>query len=164
MATSPPSSQQASNTFEFISRSVEDTQALGERLGAQLAAGDVLGLVGELGSGKTTFIQGLAKGLGVDPNLVRSPTFVLLREYPGRVPLTHIDGYRLESGSSVIWLDMEWVFDPKKVTALEWADRVADSLPADYLELRFAHKSANQRSIAILGHGARSQQLVEGLR
>ena len=150
--------------FEITTRSAEETHALGERLGAQLSAGDVLGLVGELGSGKTTCIQGLAKGLGVDPNVVRSPTFVLLREYPGRVPLTHLDGYRLDSGSSVVWLDMDWVFDPKKVTVLEWADRVADSLPADYLELRFSHRTANQRAISVIGHGARSQRLVEELK
>ena len=106
MGRSVPSHTEASGIFEWISRSVEDTHAFGERLGAALSAGDVIGLIGELGTGKTTLIQGVAKGLGIDPQRVKSPTFVLAREYPRRVPVTHLDGYRLEGGeSSVVWLD-----------------------------------------------------------
>jgi len=129
MAVSGRSSQKASSTFEVVSKSVEETQRLGERLGSLLAAGDVVGLIGELGSGKTTFIQGLANGLGIDPGLVRSPTFILMREYPGRVPLIHVDGYRLDDAASVNWLDVDWVFSPKKVTVIEWADRCKGGLP-----------------------------------
>ena len=156
--------ERRSPAFEFVSRSVEDTQRLGEQLGACLAAGDVVGLIGELGSGKTTLIQGLAKGLGVDPGLVRSPTFILMREYAGPVPLIHVDGYRLDDAASMSWLDMDWVFSPKKVTVMEWADRCTGALPEDHLELRFEHRTTNQRYISATSHGPRSQQLIETLR
>jgi len=161
MAKSPPLSQKVSSTFKVVSKSVEETQRLGERLGGILSAGDVVGLIGELGSGKTTFIQGVAKGLGIDPGLVRSPTFILLREYPGRVPLVHIDGYRLESSASVVWLDLDWMFSPQKITVIEWVDRFAGCLPDDYLKIHLAHRTTNQRTISASGHGPRSQQLVD---
>lgn len=150
--------------FEVVSKSAEVTQRLGEQLGAKMAPGDVLALIGELGSGKTTFVQGLAKGLGINPDLVKSPTFVLLREYPGRVPMTHIDGYRLEGPESAMWLDVDWLFSRKKVTAIEWADRVAGCLPDDYLELRFAHRTSNQRTIRAAARGARSRELLAVLQ
>lgn len=163
MADVAKSSRKGSSTFELVTKSVEETQQLGERLGRGLAPGDVIGLIGELGSGKTTFIQGLAKGLGIDPDAVRSPTFVLLREYPGPVPLIHIDGYRLDGAPSAVWLDVEWLFDPKKVTVIEWADRIADSLPEEYLELRFSHKTTNQRGISAFAHGSRATHIVDQL-
>ncbi len=153
-----------SSTMEFTSKSVEETHAFGERLGALLVGGDVLALVGQLGAGKTTLVQGLAKGLGVDPQQVKSPTFVLLREYAGRVPLVHIDGYRLDGGDSVVWLDLEWIFSRRKVTVIEWADRLTDCLPPEPLELQLAHKTTNQRSMTLVPHGARAEQLVEQLR
>ncbi|MBI3324735.1 MAG: tRNA (adenosine(37)-N6)-threonylcarbamoyltransferase complex ATPase subunit type 1 TsaE [Candidatus Omnitrophica bacterium] len=160
MTTTP---KQHPVTKEIVSRSADLTQQLGERLGRCLAGGDVVGLIGALGSGKTTFVQGVAKGLGIAPGQVKSPTFILLREYPGRLPLIHVDGYRLEHAQSVMWLDVEWVFSPRKVTVIEWADRVAACLPEDYLELRFAHHTTHQRTIKVVGHGTRSQQLVEEL-
>ena len=164
MAESPRSSRKAFGTFETVSRSAETTQQLGEQLGGHLAAGDVVALMGELGSGKTTFIQGLAKGLGVEPGRVKSPTFVLMREYPGRPPLIHLDGYRLDHAASMSWLDLDWVFSAKKVTVIEWADRCADCLPEDYLELRFVHRTTHQRLFTATGHGPRSQCLLEALR
>ena len=106
----------------------------------------------------------MAKGLGIDPGVVKSPTFVLLREYPGRTPLIHVDGYRLEHAQSVMWLDLEWVFSPRKITVIEWADRIAGCLPEDYLEIQMAHKTTNQRAIKTVGHGPRSQQLIEDLQ
>ena len=164
MAVSRPSSRKASGTFEFLSRSAEATEQLGEQLGRRLSAGEAVGLFGELGSGKTTLIRGIAKGLGIDPELVKSPTFVLLREYPGPVPLLHIDGYRLDgSSSAVVWEDPDWLFSPKKLTVIEWADRFGTWLPEDYLEIRLAHKTTNQRSINLLGHGPRSAQVVATL-
>ena len=153
-----------SSELEFPSASVEETQAFGERIGAALRPGDVVALFGELGSGKTTLIQGIAKGLGRDPQTIKSPTFVLMREYPGEIPLVHIDGYRLEGPASVAWLDVEFIFAPHKITLIEWAERFAGLLPSDYLELRLAHKSAHRRSIRALEHGLRSTQLVEALR
>ena len=156
-----PSSQQASSTFEPVSRSVEETQQLGARLGACLAAGDVVGLRGDLGSGKTTFIQGLAHGLGIEPSSVKSRTFVLLREYPGRVPLIHLDGYRLERPDAARELDVDWIFSPTKVTVLEWSERFAGCLPDDYLEITLTHKTTNQRALRATAHGPRSATLLQ---
>ena len=149
-----------SDSCTVTSRSVEETQRLGERLGEALQAGDVLGLIGELGSGKTTFVQGLAQGMGLNPSSVKSPTFVLMREYRGRVPLVHMDGYRLDHPDQAMWLDVDWLCFPKQVTVIEWADRVAATLPADYLELRFAHQAEPQRTIQIIAHGPRAQALL----
>jgi tRNA threonylcarbamoyladenosine biosynthesis protein TsaE len=159
MAKSTPSSQSASSIFELTTKTVEETQQFGERLGSLLSAGDVVALIGELGSGKTTCIQGIAKGLGVDPGVVKSPTFVLLRDYAGeRVGMIHVDGYRLEGEAQAVWLDVEWIFSTRKVTVIEWADRVAGCLPEDYVELRFAHKTTNQRTITVVPHGPSAQE------
>ena len=154
----------AKDAVEIISASVEETQALGERLGRLLAAGDVAALFGELGSGKTTLIQGLARGLGRDPNAIKSPTFVLMREYPGEPPLIHIDGYRLEGAPAVSWLDLDVLFSPHKITVIEWAERFADLLPEDRLELHLEHVSTNRRRIAAIGRGGRWPTVLEQLR
>ena len=164
MAASRTSSPRDSSTFEFTSKSVEETQQFGERLGALLQPGDVVAMIGELGSGKTTCIQGLARGLGVNPDVVKSPTFVLMREYPGRIGLNHLDAYRIEGDPSVVWLDLELVFSSKRVTVIEWADRVPGCLPDAYLELRLAHKTSQRRAIGAHAHGSRSQQILERLR
>ena len=150
--------------LKLTSRSAEATQQVGEQLGGCLAAGDVVGLVGELGSGKTTLTQGIAKGLSIDPGTVKSPTFVLLREYHGRVRLTHIDGYRLEDPSAAVWLDLEYMFSPTQVTVIEWAERLVGCLPADYLEVSLRHKTTHQRTIEFFAHGPRSTELITALR
>ena len=152
------------DAFELVTRSPEETQEFGRRLGSQLSAGMVLALIGELGSGKTTLIQGLAAGLGIDQTLVKSPTFILLREYPGKIPLVHIDAYRLEGEAAAISLDLDWFFSPAKVTVIEWADRCAGCLPADRLELRLEHKAAAQRVIRMTAHGPAAQRALEALR
>jgi tRNA threonylcarbamoyladenosine biosynthesis protein TsaE len=150
--------------LELTTKSPEETQAFAASLGALLKKSDVVALIGELGSGKTTFIQGLAKGMKLDPNFVKSPTFILLREYKGELPLIHIDGYRLEGSPDAVLIDLDWMFSPKKVTVIEWADKLFGCLPEDYLELRFAHKSSHQRTIAAFIHGSRSKELVDALK
>ena len=153
-------SERPADALEASSGSIEETQALGERLGAALRPGDVVALRGELGTGKTTLIQGIAKGLGRDPGTIKSPTFVLMREYPGDIPLVHIDGYRLEGPASVSWLDIELIFSPSKITLIEWAERFADLLPEERLELHLSHVSTNRRKIALVPFGARAAELA----
>ena len=148
----------------MVSGSVEETQAFGERLGRLLRAGDVVALHGELGSGKTTLIQGIARGLGRDPATIKSPTFVLMREYPGEIPLVHIDGYRLEGAPAVSWLDLDLIFSPHKITVIEWAERFADLLPEDRLDIHLNHVSANRRRLRLTPTGARAREAVEGFR
>ena len=146
--------------IEFTSGSVEETQAFGERLGRTLRPGDIVALYGELGSGKTTLIQGIAQGLGRNPETIKSPTFVLMREYPGEVPLVHIDGYRLEGPPAVAWLEVELIFSPQKITMIEWAERFAGLLPDERFEVHLEHVSTNRRRIHLIGQGARGQETI----
>ena len=150
--------------LEIVSTSIEETQAFGERFGRALKPGDVVALYGELGSGKTTLIQGLARGLGYDPERIKSPTFVLMREYAGQTPLVHIDGYRLEGAPAVAWLDVEMIFSPSKVTVIEWAERFTGLLPDDRLEVRLSHLSTNRRRIALVPVGSHAEALVTQLQ
>jgi len=181
MATSAPSPQRASGTFELLSGSPQETHAFGERLGRALRAGDVVAFCGELGSGKTTLIQGVAQGLGLDPDRIKSPTFVLMREYAssaarpgdderraggagGAIPLIHLDGYRLEGAPSAAWLDLELLFSPHKVTVIEWAERFGGLLPENHLEIRLEHVSTNRRRLRAMAHGARAALMLTQLQ
>ena len=157
--------------MELLSHSVEETQALGEQIGRALRAGDVVALQGELGTGKTTLIQGIARGLGRDPNTIKSPTFVLMREYPpgpptagaragNEVPLVHIDGYRLEGAPVVAALDVELIFSPEKITLIEWAERFGELLPEDCLVVQLSHVSTKRRRLTLVPHGERAAALI----
>ena len=146
------------------SSSVEETQAFGERLGRVLQAGDVVALSGELGSGKTTLIQGIAKGLARDPSTIKSPTFVLMREYPGDVPLVHIDAYRLAGASAASWLDIDLMFSPRKITLIEWAERCEGALPAEHLTVQMTHVSAHRRRIELTSSDRRAREMIEQVK
>jgi tRNA threonylcarbamoyladenosine biosynthesis protein TsaE len=150
-------------SVECVSGTVEETHAFGERLGRLLQPGDVVALFGELGSGKTTLIQGIARGLGRAPRAIKSPTFVLLREYPGAVPLIHLDGYRLEGATAVAWLDLDLIFSPFKITVIEWAERFAGVLPDHRMEVRLSHVSANRRRITLVHSSVRAGELLAQL-
>ncbi len=144
-----------------MSNSVDDTLALGELLGRLLAGGDVLALSGDLGSGKTTFIQGVARGTGRDPGAIKSPTFVLMREHRGATTLVHVDGYRLDGPVEAAWLDTELMFGPRRVTAVEWAERFNGLLPEDHLDIHLEHVSANRRRLHATATGPRATALIE---
>ena len=111
------------------SRSPEETRAVGERLARHLEPGAVVACIGELGAGKTCFLQGLARGLGVSTP-VTSPTFVLVNEYRGRLPVYHLDAYRTGSLSELIDLGVEEMLHGDGVTLVEWADKLPELLPA----------------------------------
>jgi tRNA threonylcarbamoyladenosine biosynthesis protein TsaE len=151
---------QRSGAVELLTGSVEETQRWGEALGGLLAAGDVLALHGELGSGKTTLIQGIARGLGLHADAVKSPTFVIEREYSGTIPLIHIDGYRLSGPAAAAWLDEDLLFSPRKVTVIEWADRFDGLLPDDHLELQLEHVSTHRRRIVLSATGVASARAL----
>src|SRR5512138_3977023 len=130
--------ESASREIEIVVATADDTRRLGERLGRALAVGDVLALIGPLGSGKTTFAQGLARGLDVPPERhVASPTFALVNEHPGRVPLVHADLYRIEHERELAELGLIDAFD-RAAVAIEWLDRFPDAAPADRLEIGIA--------------------------
>ena len=138
----------------------EAMQALGERLGRALRAGDVIALVGPLGAGKTTFVQGLARGAGVPPERhVASPTFALVNEHPGRVSLVHADLYRIAGERELLELGLDDAFD-RAAVAIEWLDRFPDAAPADRLELTIAFEDDGARRITATGTGPRGDALV----
>ncbi|MDR7433949.1 MAG: tRNA (adenosine(37)-N6)-threonylcarbamoyltransferase complex ATPase subunit type 1 TsaE [Armatimonadota bacterium] len=146
----------------FHTRSPEETQRLGERLGEILQAPAVVALVGELGVGKTCFIQGVARGLGVK-GYVPSPTFTLIREHHGRVPVYHVDLYRLEKPQELEDLGLEEILEGEGVVLIEWAEKVRFLLPPEHLqvELRFG-QGDEEREILIVPHGERYRQLLHG--
>jgi tRNA threonylcarbamoyladenosine biosynthesis protein TsaE len=149
--------------YRLISHSPEETRSLAVRLGDRLAPGDVVALNGELGSGKTEFVHGLAQGLEVPPHLVASPSFTLVHEYPGRVPLVHVDLYRLEDLPASMLPDLEEYLAGPQVVVVEWARRLAPLLPGDYLEVDLEILGESDRKLTFTGHGPRSWELVRAL-
>jgi tRNA threonylcarbamoyladenosine biosynthesis protein TsaE len=138
-------------------------QGLGERLGRALRAGDVVALVGPLGAGKTTFVQGLARGAGVPADRhVASPTFALVNEHPGRVSLVHADLYRIASRAELEELGLDDVFD-RAAVAIEWLDRFPDAAPADRLEIAIAFEPDGARRLTLAGGGPRGDALARAL-
>jgi len=140
----------------------EETKHLGERLGRAMAVGDVVALIGPLGSGKTTFAQGLAVGLEVPPDRhVASPTFALVNEHPGRVPFLHADLYRIAHHAELAELGLEEAYD-RAACALEWADRFPHIVPADHLEVTLATIDAGRR-VTFRATGSRAQALLKAI-
>ena len=131
---------------ERVTRSAAETEALGEAMAATLAPGDLLLLAGELGAGKTTFVRGLARGLG-STAAVQSPTFTLVRVYPGRVQLAHVDLYRVESSAELAELGLEELLE-EGVVAVEWGDRLAFD-GSRVFRIDFQHRSPNERSVSL---------------
>ena len=153
-----------SKSCKWRSNSPEATRALAAALGAELAPGDVLALQGELGSGKTEFVHGLAQGLEVPESAgVASPSFTLVHEYPGRVPLVHIDLYRLENLPPEMLPDLEEYLSGDRVMAVEWAQRLGPLLPGDYLEVEIGITGESSREFTVRGHGRRGEELAEKL-
>ncbi|MER3501624.1 MAG: hypothetical protein IMHGJWDQ_001500 [Candidatus Fervidibacter sp.] len=139
-----------------------ETKSLGRQLAQLLQGGEVICLIGELGSGKTTFVQGLAEGLGISL-LIISPTFTLVREYAGRLPLFHVDAYRLQNLSAEevqqqigLWEYME----RGGVVVVEWADLIDDALPKERLDIFFRH-TREGRQLHFQPRGQRYEKLLE---
>ena len=135
-------------TERIESQSADDTTAAGERLAATLRPGDVVALTGELGAGKTCFTQGLARGLGVTGRAV-SPTFVLVNEYRGRLPVHHVDAYRTESLTELLDLGLDELFAGDGVTVVEWADKLLPLLPPDTIHVHIDGVGDEPRVITI---------------
>jgi tRNA threonylcarbamoyladenosine biosynthesis protein TsaE len=149
-------------------RSVDEatTKAIGAALAGLLDPGDVVGLAGDLGAGKTRLVQGAAAALGVD-DPVLSPTFMLLREYDGDLPVHHVDAYRLAGPVELEDLGLDEVLAPDAVAFVEWADRVAAALPESWLELVLHIRDDDTREVDVRPHGpawaARARELQEAL-
>ena len=121
---------------KYITKSRDETIALGARIARRLKPGTVIALIGELGSGKTTFVKGLAKGLGVkNSRYVNSPSFVIIKEYKGKIPLYHFDVFRLDSLNEADALSFEEYFYGDGICAVEWADKIRNLLPKRILRI-----------------------------
>jgi len=149
----------------FHSTSADETRALGRQLGERLRGGDVVGLSGPLGAGKTCFVQGLARGVGVPESAaVTSPTFVLVAEYPGRLWLRHADFYRVESYARLLDAGFDDLSGPDGVLVVEWPERFPEALPAERLELRIAADAkSGVREIEVEARGERARELLKEL-
>jgi tRNA threonylcarbamoyladenosine biosynthesis protein TsaE len=150
----------APNTLDFISHSEQQTQRIGARLAPLLKPGDVLALTGELGTGKTRWVQGVCQGLQVTDPVV-SPTFTLVNEYQGRLPVYHIDLYRLNSAEEVITFGLEDYLFGSGVTLIEWADQAIDYLPDAYLEIQLYHLEETKRRLVLRPQGQRFLGVLE---
>jgi tRNA threonylcarbamoyladenosine biosynthesis protein TsaE len=145
--------------------SVKKTLEFGERLAHTFQGGDVLALTGDLGAGKTLITRGIALGLGITAEQVTSPTFTLIQTYEGRLPVIHVDLYRLENPSAILQLGLEDYFTAKNIVIIEWADRFIQALPPDYLEIHLEHgDTETTRSMTIRATGPRSFAIVSALR
>ena len=147
------------NTLDFISHSETQTRRLGSRLAALLEPGDILALIGELGTGKTRWVQGVCEGLDVT-NPVISPTFTLINEYQGRWPVYHIDLYRIEDPQELATLGLEDYLYGSGICLIEWADRAAEILPESHLAIELYHLEETKRRVVLRPHGARFAQVL----
>lgn len=138
---------------------------MGKRIGKRLQEGDVIALVGELGTGKTQLIKGLASGVGVKrASYLTSPSFVLVNEYIGKIPFYHIDLYRIKDEREAEGLGLEEYFQGKGVTAIEWADKIPSLLPVELLSISLYYTGKQTRSIELVAKGERYEELLNTLR
>lgn len=147
-------------TYKVITYSPEQTQKLAEKLGSLLTENTLITLSGELGAGKTTFTQGLAKGLGIK-NQVTSPTFTLLKIYQGRIPLYHIDAYRLENVIQDLGFD-EYI-DGDGVCVIEWSNFIEYLLPQDKLSIELTSNEDESRNIVFVSSSKKYDEVLEKL-
>jgi tRNA threonylcarbamoyladenosine biosynthesis protein TsaE len=138
--------------FKWTTNNADETMTFAERLAELLDQGDVLTLEGDLGAGKTTFTKGLAKGLGITKT-VNSPTFTIIKEYMGRLPLYHMDVYRVEDAFEDLGFDE--YFHGNGVTVVEWAHLIGEQLPEEFLKISLHYKSETEREIVLTPFGSR---------
>ncbi len=142
--------------------SAAHTERFGAALGRRLRPGGVIALVGEMGSGKTTFVRGLAHGAGLSAHTVSSPTFVMIQEYRGPLALAHIDLYRLDDSRGVEETGLADYLTGHFAVLIEWADRLPDAwLPDDYLRIDFTHAGRAARRAVVRAFGPRSHGLLQ---
>ncbi len=155
-------SQSSSKHFRMTANSLETTQRLGRSIGRNINSGITIVLAGDLGSGKTSFAQGLAAGLGVPDNYyVTSPTYTLINEYPGRIRLFHIDLYRIGNIDELDDLGIDEIFDGSSVVAIEWADKLVETFLSEYLTIELKIIDDTSREIHITARGPDAETLFK---
>jgi tRNA threonylcarbamoyladenosine biosynthesis protein TsaE len=150
--------------LELKTRGASQTLQVGRTLGRMLHEGTVIALTGDLGAGKTVLVKGIAEGLGIrDEREVTSPTFVLINEYSGRLPIYHVDLYRLEEPGEVEELGWEEFAFGSGVALVEWAEKISSKLPAERIEVRIQWLGEEERKMTFSGRGRAAQEMVERL-
>jgi tRNA threonylcarbamoyladenosine biosynthesis protein TsaE len=135
----------------FRTHSPEETQEIGVEIGRQLNPGDVVALIGDLGVGKTCLTQGIARGAGVyQDQTVNSPSYILINEYAGKIPVYHIDLYRLQRLEDIVALGLEEYLEGDGICVIEWADRMGELLPESYIQVRITGEDEFTREIEVV--------------
>ena len=148
-----------------LSTSARMTMSLGRNLAKLVKGGEIIGLRGELGTGKTAFVRGFCEGIGVSQNAwVRSPTFTLINEYQGRLPVYHIDLYRIGRAEEVAALNLREYLYSDGVSLIEWIERLPPDEIDEYLEVSLVHNSGSKRQMTFTAHGKQYEEMVEQLR
>ena len=148
--------------IEIVTHSPEETQELGRRIGGLVRPGDVILLVGELGSGKTCLTQGIATGLGIKEHAL-SPTFIIMREMHGRLTLYHMDLYRLDRLEETIDLGLDDYFYGQGICVVEWAEKAMALMPPEHLLIELKYLSDTERRMRLKPRGRRYEELAAGL-
>ncbi|MEK7237408.1 MAG: tRNA (adenosine(37)-N6)-threonylcarbamoyltransferase complex ATPase subunit type 1 TsaE [Nitrospirota bacterium] len=143
-----------------MSTSQQHTDQLGQVIGRVLRGGETIALYGPLGAGKTALVRGIAQGLGASPTAVTSPTFVVIHEYQGRLPLAHMDWYRIGSLRELEATGLIEYFSGQTVTAIEWADKGLALLPQDRIEITLGHRATQSRTIQLRATGPTSDDVL----
>ena len=150
--------------MKLTTHCLDETLSLGRNIGKMLNAGTIIALTGDLGSGKTSFVQGLAKGLDVSEKYyITSPTFTLVNEYPGRCRLFHIDLYRIEDPLELEELGFYEILTSDSVIAIEWADRMMNDFPSGYIDMKFKMIDDESRMINITAYGRKNINVIKKL-
>jgi len=151
--------------FQITTDSVESTKSLGEKLGSLINIRTIFALIGNLGSGKTSFVQGLAKGLDVPDNYyITSPSFTLINEYPGKHKLFHIDLYRIDGPNDFEDMGLYDILEENGVIAIEWADKLSKEFLSEHVAIHFEICNENLRKICITSYGLEEINLLVKLK
>jgi tRNA threonylcarbamoyladenosine biosynthesis protein TsaE len=148
--------------YTIITKSPEETKKLGEEVSKLVKLGDLLAFYGELGAGKTCFIQGISTGLEVK-GYVTSPSFTIINEYQGKIPLYHFDVFRINSIEEIVELGYEEYFYGDGITVIEWADKIERLLPKEYLKIEIKFKTSSERKISFIPQGNKFNLFLEEL-
>jgi tRNA threonylcarbamoyladenosine biosynthesis protein TsaE len=152
-------------SWKVVSRSARQTINFGHRLGKLAQGGEIVGLIGDLGTGKTCFVRGVARGAGVGEEAwVRSPTFTLINEYQGRLPVYHIDLYRVGNRTEIEGLNLREYLYSDGISLVEWFEHLPAHEASEYLEVKITHAGTTHREISLIAHGGRYERLLAELR
>ncbi len=153
----------ATNELKLVSNSPEETQGIGERLGEIARPGDIYILTGKLGAGKTCLTQGIARGLGIN-EYTMSPSFVLIRELKGRLPLYHIDLYRLDKIEEIAELGLDDYLYGHGVTVIEWGEKAGQIIPEESLRIEISYVSDSERRLKFKANGQRYREIISEIK